>query len=264
MNKLIDRLKKMKPVKRWFCYENEILPKLEKVAKDSANQGNSRLESLDNAVNEAATLWGCNPIEIRFYEHGDFLSNQVYEELFKESENEHYQLKRERRVKENKQYLFEEKKKEYERLDHTNEHLKTVEGADELFNNWLLKKNANVEDLENTINNDSPFENRILENVSSDEIRDFFHRKFVKGRFKCLDESQLQKWLKNAFELNKESNPKIEFSNSPSKGEIRGVFYEFSNIYGKYGKKEKFVKLLSDHFAGYDYITTFNNFKVKY
>jgi len=108
------------------------------------------------------------------------------------------------------------------------------------------------------------FKNKLIPRLEEEDIYSFFMKELLERRIKCLDEQRLQKWLKNAFEVMEESKPKITFSNLPSKSYIRSIFFEFYSIYKKRGEKKLFVKLLSDHFAGFEYDNTFNNFKFEH
>ena len=147
-----------------------------------------------------------------------------------------------------------------------------VEDLLEYIRRYLPKQiNENlIERAEKTIAND--LEPNNFNEMPLTEVKEHFMQlKTLKGKNgkPYLKEEELNKFLKIAFkEYNKESPPtekiKIEY-NDGEKGNIIKIFYSFfdkSKIAYEptQNVKEKYVKLLTDYFQGFDFVKVSNNF----
>lgn len=110
---------------------------------------------------------------------------------------------------------------------------------------------------------DFTFENN-FDDIDPKDVYEHFKAGLVDGKY--INEKTLREFLNTAFNNYEESNPpnkKIRMENtSNSIGIIRKIFFEYySKQIFKSGKKEKYVRLLSDYFSDFDYGKTHANFR---
>ncbi len=99
-DKIAEKIKRMQPLDRWEFYEKEILPKIEKAV--SGSSGKNRKNQLMAGLIKAAELWDCKPEEIRDYQKGDhtFIPTNIYESMFKASDDEYHFKRRQKQARE--------------------------------------------------------------------------------------------------------------------------------------------------------------------
>ena len=98
----------------------------------------------------------------------------------------------------------------------------------------------------------------ITNNFNSDSIEN------IKEHFRDLEKNmkngEFKKWIEQAFELQNPPKQKFELTGKYTKSGIRNLFYTYCKSKGKHGSKSEYVKLLSDHFEGFPFKNTMNNF----
>ena len=98
-----------------------------------------------------------------------------------------------------------------------------------------------------------------FDDVSETDVYNHFKKLVNK---KALTDKQLNEYLIMAFQ--EESPPKklLEFRNVITKASIRKIFYDYYNTLAQrpHGRKDKYVKLLTDYFKGYPFESNKTNF----
>ncbi len=90
-------------------------------------------------------------------------------------------------------------------------------------------------------------------------IYDYFHKSLVENNY--IDKTELILFLKSAFEEKIIPKEKITFKNIPKQKQIISVFYKYYLLAQKpYGKKNNYVRLLTDYFIGYNFKNIQTNF----
>lgn len=98
-----------------------------------------------------------------------------------------------------------------------------------------------------------------FDNVSEVDVYNHF-KKIVEK--KMLTDKKLNEYLTQAFEKTTPPKTLFKFQNTTTKAKLRSYFYDYYRVVAQrpHGKKEDYVKLLSDYFEGYPFETTKTNF----
>lgn len=81
-----------------------------------------------------------------------------------------------------------------------------------------------------------------------------------KGLERHMNNGEFIEWVKLAFELEQKPERKYSLNGKHGIGEIRKMFYGYWRKAGRHGNREKYVRLLSDYFCGFEFENTKNNF----
>lgn len=98
----------------------------------------------------------------------------------------------------------------------------------------------------------------ITNNFNSDDIDSVIDH--FQSLEKYMKNGEFLQWIKQAFELLETPEHKFKLIGKYMISEIRGLFYTYYKKPGNHGKKDKYVKLLSDYFEGFDFEKTKANF----
>jgi len=98
----------------------------------------------------------------------------------------------------------------------------------------------------------------ITNNFNSDDINSVIDH--FQDLEKNMKNGEFMQWIKQAFELLETPEHKFKLIGKYMISEIRGLFYTYYKKPGNHGKKDKYVKLLSDYFEGFDFEKTKANF----
>lgn len=98
----------------------------------------------------------------------------------------------------------------------------------------------------------------ITNNFNSDDINSVIDH--FQDLEKNMKNGEFIQWIKQAFELLETPEHKFKLTGKYMISEIRGLFYTYYKKPGNHGKKDKYVKLLSDYFEGFDFEKTKANF----
>lgn len=98
----------------------------------------------------------------------------------------------------------------------------------------------------------------ITNNFNSDDIDSVIDH--FRSLEKNMNNGEFMQWIKQAFELLETPEHKFKLIGKYMISEIRGLFYTYYKKPGNHGKKDKYVKLLSDYFEGFDFEKTKANF----
>src|SRR5690554_2989502 len=100
----------------------------------------------------------------------------------------------------------------------------------------------------------------ITNNFNNDDIEK------IKNHFSKLEmymnNGDFMQWIRQAFELQETPQYKFKLAENHKKGEIRYLFYTYWGK--KHNQKEKYVRLLSDYFDGFELKNTMTNFSKRY
>jgi len=100
----------------------------------------------------------------------------------------------------------------------------------------------------------------ITNNFNNDDIEK------IKNHFSKLEmymnNGDFMQWIRQAFELQETPQYKFELAENHKKGEIRYLFYTYWGK--KHNQKEKYARLLSDYFDGFELKNTMTNFSKRY
>lgn len=100
----------------------------------------------------------------------------------------------------------------------------------------------------------------ITNNFNNDDIEK------IKNHFSKLEmymnNGDFMQWIRQAFELQETPQYKFKLAENHKKGEIRYLFYTYWGK--KHNQKEKYARLLSDYFDGFELKNTMTNFSKRY
>lgn len=99
-----------------------------------------------------------------------------------------------------------------------------------------------------------------FDNVTESKIFEYFTKQLIETKY--ISENDLNLFLKLAFDKMEVPRQKISFARYNTQQGIIKIFYNYYKIIaGKpYGKQERYIKLLSDYFIGFDYEKIRTNF----
>lgn len=102
-----------------------------------------------------------------------------------------------------------------------------------------------------------------FDKVNEELIYNHFYKNLVDTGY--LTNKELETFLTEAFHKKNIPNLKFDLKNIPNKKTIINIFYSYFKLAQKpHGKKEQYVKLLTDYFNGYKYENTLTNFAKHY
>jgi len=125
-----------------------------------------------------------------------------------------------------------------------------------------LKKDIDKEPQQPETNNTDinfEFENN-FDRVKNTAVYDFFKTKLVDKKYLTVD--SLHNYLKGAFENQKPPLTKFNFEKKYLIKDIRKIFYDYFTVINteKYSTQDRYIKLLTDYFEGFDFDKIKNNF----
>lgn len=122
---------------------------------------------------------------------------------------------------------------------------------------FLLSVSKNIDNVKLPKNNES-FTNK-FDQLSEENVYNYFNDNLVVRGY--IEISDLQNFLKNAFEFLRPLETKIIFKRNIKICKVRKIFYEYCKIAGQpYGEHDKYIRLLTDNFSNYDFKKIKNNF----
>ena len=99
----------------------------------------------------------------------------------------------------------------------------------------------------------------IINNFNSDSVDDIIDH--FRSLEKYMNNGEFMQWIKQAFEMQEIPERKFQLKRGFKIGKIRGgLFYTYYKKPGNHGEKDKYVKLLSDYFEGFEFENTKANF----
>ena len=99
----------------------------------------------------------------------------------------------------------------------------------------------------------------IINNFNGDRVDNIIDH--FRSLEKLMNNGEFMQWIKQAFELQKPPERKFQLKKGFKIGKIRGgLFYPYYKKPGNHGEKDKYVKLLSDYFEGFEFENTKANF----
>ena len=105
------------------------------------------------------------------------------------------------------------------------------------------------------------FENN-FDRASTTDVLEYFTKHLLKPGY--IKKKDLHTFLINAFELKKHPGEKIKLKGKYLRKDIRLTFYNYYKMNQVHGTKEKYVKLLSEHFQGFETNNLMTNFSKDY
>ena len=111
---------------------------------------------------------------------------------------------------------------------------------DEVENIYLLNKNN-------------------FDNVEPQKVVDYFYKLVDNG---YITQSNFNLFINSVFSKNQKLNSKIDIIKPNSKGRVKKIFYNYYDSIQseKYSNQEKYLKLLTDNFSGFNYNSLKTNF----
>lgn len=99
----------------------------------------------------------------------------------------------------------------------------------------------------------------IINNFNGDSVDDIIDH--FRSLEKLMNNGEFMQWIKLAFEKQEPPERKFQLKRGFKIGKIRGgLFYTYYKKPGNHGEKDKYVKLLSDYFEGFEFENTKANF----
>ena len=99
----------------------------------------------------------------------------------------------------------------------------------------------------------------IINNFNGDSVDDIIDH--FRSLEKLMNNGEFMQWIKLAFEMQEPPERKFQLKRGFKIGKIRGgLFYTYYKKPGNHGEKDKYVKLLSDYFEGFEFENTKANF----
>lgn len=99
----------------------------------------------------------------------------------------------------------------------------------------------------------------IINNFNGDRVDDIIDH--FRSLEKLMNNGEFMQWIKLAFEKQEPPERKFQLKRGFKIGKIRGgLFYTYYKKPGNHGEKDKYVKLLSDYFEGFEFENTKANF----
>lgn len=102
-----------------------------------------------------------------------------------------------------------------------------------------------------------PYETEIITNNFNDDSIENITKHFSKLEM-YMNNGDFIQWIRQAFEMREAPKRKFELLENHKKGEIRYLFYTYWGK--KHNQKEKYARLLSDYFDGFELKNTMTNF----
>lgn len=99
-----------------------------------------------------------------------------------------------------------------------------------------------------------------FDSVAAITVYKYFSTELVDKQY--LSKEKLEQFLISAFQENNEIIEKLHFDKIKTQAEIIKIFYRYYKTIAQkpYGKKNKYLKLLTNYFIGYDFKTIDSNF----
>lgn len=127
------------------------------------------------------------------------------------------------------------------------------------YRNYLDNKHKLQQPETNKPDVNFEFENN-FDRVKNTAVYDFFKTKLVDKKYLTVD--SLHNYLKVAFENQQPPLTKFSFENKYLIKDIRKIFYDYFSVINteKYSAQDRYIKLLTDYFEGFDFEKIKNNF----